>query len=96
MSEYKLLTLVNGFELIGALLSDEPTYYRLKEPLGIQPQQTGHDTYGLVMVPMSAADQEGIHRIYKHSICSESETIPPEIEKAYIKRTSKIQIVSSM
>lgn len=95
MSEYKLLTLVNGFELIGELQSDEPGYYVLSEPLGIQPQQTGPDTYGLILTAMSAADQEGDHKIYKHAICSESIKIPREIEAAYIKRVSKIQIVSS-
>lgn len=94
MSEYKLITLVNGFEVVGKLISDEPTYYILGEPLGIQPQQTGPETYGLVFTPMSAADQEGNHKIFKHAICSESEKIPDSIEKAYIKRTSKIQIVS--
>lgn len=96
MSEYKLLTLVNGFELIGKLVSDEPGYYVLKEPLGIQPHQTGPETYGLMLTPMSAAAQDGEHRIYKHAIGSESVTIPTEIENAYIKRTSKIQIVSSI
>lgn len=96
MSEYKLLTLVNGFELIGTLEADEPGYYILREPLGIQPQQTGPDTYGLIMIPMSAADQEGSHKIYKTAICSESIKIPTEIEKAYIKKISKIQIVSTI
>jgi len=96
MSEYKLITLVNGFELIGKLVSDELIYYILEEPLGIQPQQTGPDTYGLMLTPMSAADQQGQHIIYKHAICSESIKIPTEIENAYIKRTSKIQIVSRM
>lgn len=92
-NELKLITLVNGFELIGKLLLEEDNSYILSEPLGIQPQQTGPDTYGLMLVPMSAGAPEGDHKIYKHAISSECVKIPNEIEKAYHKRTSKIQLL---
>jgi hypothetical protein len=93
MSTLKAFTLVNGYELIGSLKKETEESYVLSEPLGIQPQQTGPDTYGLILVPMSACNATGDHIFYKHAICSECVTIPSEIEKAYYKRTSKIQIV---
>lgn len=92
----KLFILINGHEVIGKLVSDEPTYYIVDQPLGIQvvPQQDG--AYGLQLVPFSAVNTDGEIRIYKHAICAESEHIPTDIEKAYVQRTSRIQIIGSL
>ena len=64
------------------------------EPLGIQmvPTKDGQ-TYGLQLVPFCAVGAEGNYRIYKHAICAELSNIPSDIEKAYVKQTSKIQLL---
>lgn len=96
MAEYKLITLINGYEVIGELKEDTPAYYLFEQPLGVQVQPHDAGSYALRLVPYSAVDPEGIHRIYKHAICGECEKVPADLKKMYAEHTSKIQIVGSI
>lgn len=96
MRDIKLFTLVNGFEIIGRVQSDEPTYYLIEEPYGLQLNQIADGTFRIALIPYSPIAQDGIHKFHKHAICSECLRIPSDVEKNYIQKTSKIQIVGGM
>jgi hypothetical protein len=91
----KLFTLTTGLEIIGKLTDNntDPLHFNIEHPLGIHTQATGPDTYGLAFVPFSAANPEGVQRFHRKAILAEHLVIPAEIEKAYVKYTSKIQLL---
>lgn len=93
-NDLKIFILINGHEVVCGLVSDEPTYYLVDQPFGIQmvPTKDG-TTYGLQLVPFCAVGAEGNYRIYKHAVCAEPTKIPDDIEKAYVKQTSRIQLL---
>lgn len=93
-NDIRLFILLNGQEVVGRETSHEPTYYVINEPLGIQmvPTQDG-SSYGLQLVPFCASGAEGGYRLYHHAICAEPVNVPIDIEKAYVKQTSKIQLL---
>jgi hypothetical protein len=94
MSDLSIFILINGHEIIGKVISEEDTYYLVDEPFGIQmvPMKDSA-SYGLQLVPFCAVGAEGKYNIYKHAICAIPQNIPSDIEKAYVKQTSKIQLL---
>jgi hypothetical protein len=90
----KLFTLQNGLEIIGKVTdsNSDQGYINVEQPLVICTQPTGPDTYGLIFRPYGVANPEGTHKFYTSGFSSEA-NIPNEIEKAYIKYTSKIQLL---
>ena len=96
MNDLKLITLINGYEVIGEVIEDTSSYYKITQPLGIQVQPHDAGSYALRLVPYSAVDPEGTHKIFKHAISSECEQIPSDLRKMYVEHTSKIQIVGSI
>lgn len=96
MDTIKHFTLINGYELIGTVISHEPTYYVMEKILGVQVASHQDGSYELMFVPFSVVNPNGNHRLYKHAICAASDTIPEDLEKAYIRRTSKFEIIGSL
>jgi hypothetical protein len=94
MNNLIIFILINGHEIIGKLIVETDTHYVIDEPFGIQmvPLKDGN-SYGLQLVPFCAVGAEGAYTIYKHAICATPQTIPTDIEKAYVKQTSKIQLL---
>ena len=91
--DLKLFILINGHELLGKLVSEADDLFVIEQPLGLQvvPQQDG--SYGIQLVPFCSVNAEGEYNIYKHAICSEVKKIPEDIEKAYRRQTSRIQLL---
>jgi hypothetical protein len=91
-----MFTLSTGLEIITDVTDETPTYVVAKRPLVITPVPQGNDTYGLAFMPYSPADPEGSSRVYFTNIVSEAVEVPAELIKAYVSRTSNIEIASSL
>lgn len=92
-----LLRLINSQEIIGRLVDTSDGIYTLENILTVFPTQspTNPAAYALSFDVYSYAAPESTHNIYHHSILSMTPTVPPELEKAYISRTSGIDIVTA-
>lgn len=53
-------------------------------------------TYGLGLIPYSPSNPDGNWYVSVNDIVGVAETIPTEIEKAYLSRTSSIEIATSL
>jgi hypothetical protein len=91
----KLVRLTNGEEVIFDVGTDTENTVEMKNPQLVQIVPQGPDTYGIAMLPYSPAVPSGSHILNKKNIMSETET-PADLEKAYIQRTSGIEIVTSL
>lgn len=97
MNDIKLFTLSNGIELIGKLVSNEPTYYIITDVRRIHVQMQPDGSHGIALIPYSPIVQDGKHRFYHAHIATECEDIIPDaFVKAYIQETSQIQIVGKL
>ena len=94
MAEYVLFKLTSGEEVIAEALSTEGDAWRVKQPLMLMMQQTEGGGLGTAILPYSSGDPEGEHKILADHIVSHAIKVPAALEKAYIERTSKIQLVT--
>lgn len=60
MANIKIIRMMNGEELIGELVADNATYFKLKEVAIVQmmPSQNGNFTIGLIPFAPYAAEKE--------------------------------------
>lgn len=93
MSEYVLIKLSSGEELVAESISQEDTHWILKSPRMLIMQPTGQGQMGIAIVPYSAGAPDGEHLVYTSHIVS-TVRVPDKLEKAYIENVSNIQIVS--
>lgn len=93
MAEYVLFKLTSGEEVIAEALHTEGDSWCVKQPLMLMMQQT-EGGLGTAILPYSSGDPEGEHKIFSEHIVSQSMKVPAALEKAYIERTSKIQLVT--
>lgn len=90
----KLLVLVSGPEIIGDVISEEPTYYVIKRPRGLHVDPQPDGSYNIHLVPFSAVNVDGTFKLYKHALCGENmDGVPADIEQMYVKQTSTIQLL---
>ena len=95
----KLFTLISGQEVIAELVHDVdpsvPNAFVVKQALVVQLVPRQNHEYGIGLLPLSPINVEGEQRIFRHAVSSECITIPEDMENAYIRRTSNIEIVSA-
>ena len=96
MSQLKMFTLNTTQEVMGVLIEDEGNAITIRNPLWLQMVQTGEDSYGIRMDPLSFSAPESNQRFFKHAIVSEITEIPKGLADAYTRQTSRIEIVSSL
>ena len=91
-----LFTLNSTHEIIAGLVEDSETYYTISKPLIVSAVQTAADAYGLRLDPFSMGNPDGDQRVYKTAIAMEAVSVPAGLEKAYLRQTSSIEIISSL
>jgi len=77
-----------GSSVVGTLLMQNPI------TLHVVPQ--GNEQYGLQLFPYSPSCPEGDHVLYINQIVSECKDVPEGLVKAYIQRTTGIEIASAV
>jgi hypothetical protein len=86
-----LFALPNGAEVIGAITEHNVgVTITLEHPLVIRPIQKKDGGIALDLFPHSLSNPEGKHVFNEDQILSRSESVPPQLEKAYLERTSRI------
>lgn len=98
MSNIRLVKLVSGEEVIfrdggahaisGALV--------MKNPITLHVVPQGQEQYGLQLFPYSPSCPEGDHILYFVQVVSECVDVPDGLVKAYIQRTTGIEIASAV
>lgn len=96
MSKIIMFTMYSAHEVIATLVEDEGASYVISKPLIVSAVQTSADAYGLRMDPFSMANPDGDQRVFKSAIAMEAVKVPDGLEKAYLRQTSTIEIVSSL
>lgn len=96
MSDYKLVKLSSGEEVIFKAVNDTPTTVVMSKPITLHVVPQGNDQYGLQLFPFSPSNPEGDQLLYKDKIIAESVEIPVGLEKAYIQRTTGIELASAV
>lgn len=97
MSEIKLYKLLSGQEIIGRVVEEGPGWVVLENVLAFRVVQQGPDQYGLDMVPHSPVLPEHKWKYFTSAFMGEpAAPLPDGLQKAYVQRTSSIQIASSM
>lgn len=96
MSEVKKFQLVNGFDVIGKVVEETDTTFTTEHALIFQVIQTGPDQYGLKLVPFDPSNPEGKMKFYRNNVMCEAVDLPDGMVKAYLERTSSIQIISAL
>jgi hypothetical protein len=90
-TELALFALPNGAEVIGAVTEHNPGFtITLEHPLVIRPIQKKDGGLALDLFPHSLSNPEGKHIFFINQLLSRSESIPAQLEKAYLERTSRI------
>jgi len=95
MNTIKMFMICTGLEVVAEITAEDATSYVAAKPLVITPVPQGGDTYGLAFMPYSPADPEGSVRFAKANIVSETVEVPDNLQKAYISRTTNLDIVST-
>lgn len=96
MSNLVLFSLPNGAEVIAKQVSVAADGIIVDHPLIIRPIQKAPGQYALDLFPHSLANPEGEHLFYTSQLLSKSMTVPEQLEKAYLERTSSIILASAM
>lgn len=93
-----LFTIIGSHEIIGKVIDDSSSSPSIviEHPLVIRPIQKGPNQWALDLFPHSLANPEGEHTFFKSAIVSRTEGISPDLEKAYIERTSSIILASAL
>ncbi len=94
MSTYKLLRVSTGEEIIFTVKDETLTAYIASKPIALAVVPQG-EQYGLQLFPYSPANPEGDQVIFKDKIVSESVEPPEGLIRAYIQRTTGIEIAQA-
>lgn len=98
MSDVKLVKLVSGEEVIfrdGGEDTNAGTIV-MKNPITLHVVPQGQEQYGLQLFPYSPSCPEGDHVLHIAHVVSECAEVPDGLEKAYIQRTTGIEIASAV
>ncbi len=96
MNPIKLVKLSTGEEIIFSVSGETTTSYTASKPITLHVVPQGNDQYGLQLFPFSPSNPEGDQLIYKDAIVAESTEVPDGLEKAYIQRTTGIELASAV
>lgn len=91
----KLVKLVSGEEVIFEVGEETGSTVEMKNPITLHVVPQGGESYGLQLFPYSPTKPDGIHTLNKNQIVSTTD-VPEDLTKAYVQRTTGIQIVSSL
>jgi len=92
----KLVRLVTSEEVIFEVIEDAVNVYKAKKPIALHVVPQGNEQYGLQLFPYSPSNPEGEQLIFKDKIVSESVEVPEGLVKAYVQRTTGIEIASAV
>jgi hypothetical protein len=97
MSNVRLVKLVSGEEVIfrggECAISGAIT---MKNPITLHVVPQGQEQYGLQLFPYSPSCPDGDHVLYLAQVVSECKDVPDGLVKAYIQRTTGIEIASAV
>lgn len=95
MSDIKMIQLVTGQTVIGSVCGESSEQVTFDQPLGIRlvDQQDG---VKVMFVPYDPINPEGRVKFFKTAIVSEPLDVPPNMTKAYMEQTSRIQLVTAL
>lgn len=96
MSQIKKFLLVNGYDVIGKVIEETDTTFTTEHALLIRVVQQGPEQYGLALVPFDPSHPEGKVKFYRNNVVCEVVDLPAGMEKAYLERTSSIQIIQAL
>ncbi len=96
MSNVKKFQLTNGFDVIGKVIEETDTTFTTEHDLMVRVVPQGQDQYGLALVPFDPSHPEGKMKFYRNNVVCEVVDIPEGMVKAYLERTSSIQIISAL
>ena len=96
MNDIKLVKLVSGEEVIFKMSDFTDSTYIDVKPILLHVVPQGNEQYVLQLFPYSASNPEGDQVIYRDKIVSESVEVPEGLVKAYVQRTTGIEIASAV
>lgn len=96
MSEVKKFQLVNGLDVIGKVIEETDATFTTEHALLIRVVQQGSDQFGLALVPFDPSHPEGKMKFYRNNVVCEVVDLPDGMVKAYLERTSSIQIIQAL
>lgn len=97
MSEVNVFKLGSSEEIICTVLEEQPDYFVVEKCRAVGPQQDGQGRLSLQWMPFIWSDVEGEATVtlYKSTIMGRLETLPDNMEKEYLTKTSGIQLASA-
>lgn len=96
MENVRLVKLASGEEVIFKAGEENNNSVIMKNPITLHVVPQGQDQYGLQLYPYSPSCPEGDHKLYNSQVVSECVNIPDGLIKAYIQRTTGIEIASAV
>ncbi len=96
MNDVRKFQLVNGLDVIAKVVDETDTTFTTEHALLIRVVQQGPDQYGLALVPFDPSNPEGKMKFYRAAVVCEAVDVPDGMVKAYLERTSSIQIISAL
>lgn len=96
MENVRLVKLLTGEEVIFKSGEEDNNSVVMKNPIILHVVPQGQDQYGLQLFPYSPSCPEGDHVLKTSSIVSECKDVPDGLIKAYIQRTTGIEIASAV
>lgn len=95
--ELKLFKLVSGEELVGTIVGEDSNAntYNIKDARTFIVIPNGQQSYALDLVPFLRGEPDGELTLFKHAILATCE-VSADLERAYLSRTSGIEIASSL
>lgn len=96
MENVRLVKLTSGEEIIFKTGEANNNSVIMKNPITLHVVPQGQDQYGLQLFPYSPSCPEGDHKLMTAQIVSECVDVPDGLVKAYIQRTTGIEIASAV
>lgn len=96
MSNVRLVKLTSGDEVIFEAGEEKLGSVVMKKPILLHVVPQGNDQYGLQLFPYSPSNPEGDHMLKTTQIVSESVIVPEGLVRAYVQRTTGIEIASAV
>jgi hypothetical protein len=95
MSTIQLFKLVSGEEVVATVLEEDSTQITMKNARTFIVVPQGANSYALELVPLLKGEPDGRLKMYKHAIAAVAD-VSSDLERAYISRTTGIEIASSL
>lgn len=96
MNDVRKFQLSNGLDVIGKIIEETDTTFTTEHALLVRVVQQGPDQFGLALVPFDPSHPEGKVKFYRNNVVCEVIDLPDGMVKAYLERTSSIQIIQAL